>query len=189
MNNKPTTLAISIVILTLLILSACSSAAPATTTNLPALRIGVTQWIGFAPLYIARDKGFFAKEGVKVDVVTFDTYDTQNAAFASKNIDGGVTVLSDTIAQAAANIPLQDVWMLDESSGDDVLVGNTSIQSPADLKGKRIALSYGTFGHVFVLTGLAKYGLSRSDVTIVNLAGESVPDALAAGKIDAGHTW
>src|SRR5207248_11312063 len=82
-----------------------------------------------------------------------------------------------------------DVWLLDESKGGDVLVGNSSIQSPADLKGKRIALSYGTFGHVFVLTGLAKYGLSRADVTIVNLAGESVPDALAAGKIDAGHTW
>src|SRR5437016_1936736 len=98
MNNKPTTLAISIVIFTLVTtLSACSPAAPAATTNLPALRIGVTQWIGFAPIYIARDKGFFAKEGVKVDVVSFDTYDAQNAAFASKNIDGGVTVLSDTI--------------------------------------------------------------------------------------------
>src|SRR5258708_28072610 len=113
--NKPTTLATSIALITLITLSACSAAAPAATTNLPALRVGVTQWIGFAPIYIARDKGFFAQEGVKVDVVSFDAYDAQNAAFASKKVDGGVTVLSDTIAQAAANIQVQGVWFLDES--------------------------------------------------------------------------
>ncbi len=170
-------------------LSACSSAASSPQPTPSPLRIGVSPWIGYGSLYIAQDKGFFAKEGVAVDVVNFDTYDGLNTALASRSIDGGATSLSDIVAQVAAKVPVQVVWQFDESAGGDVVVGNDSIKTPADLKGKRIALSYGTFGHVFVLTALAKYGISPSDVTIINLNPEAVPDALAAGKIDAGHTW
>ncbi|HLY28841.1 MAG TPA: ABC transporter substrate-binding protein [Aggregatilineales bacterium] len=187
--SKPVSLLATILLMGGVALSACSSVAPAPQPTPSPIRIGVSPWVGFAPLYIARDKGFFAKEGVAVDVVNFDTYDEANTTLASRGIEGNVTVLSDTVAQAAAKVAVQDVWVFDESQGDDVLVGNDSIKSPSDLKGKRVAFSYGTFGQVFVLTALAKYGLSRSDVTVVNLPGENVPDALASGKIDAGHTW
>lgn len=187
--NKTSLQILSIGLMAILILSACSSAAPAPKGDLPAIRIGTNQWIGWGALYIAQEKGFFAKEGVKVELVPFESNNAGNAAFASKQLDATTTILSDSVAQAAAKIQVQVVWIFDESQGGDVLVGNSAIHSPSELKGKRIGLSYGTFGHIFVLAGLAKYGITRDDITIVNVSGEDVPQALAEGKIDAGHTW
>lgn len=187
--NKLFVPTLSLALIVVLILGACSSPAPTPKPDLPAIRIGINQWVGWGALFIARDKGFFAAEGAKVELVNLDSSNAGNTAFATKQVDANTTTLSDTLAQASAKIPLQVVWIFDTSMGADVFVANSTIQSPADLKGKRIGLSYGTFGHIFVLSGLAKYGISRSDVTIVDVAGEDVPQALAAGKIDAGHTW
>jgi NitT/TauT family transport system substrate-binding protein len=186
--NKLSLLPIYISLVAILMLGACSTPAPA-KPDLPPIRIGISSWIGFGSVYIADDQGFFAKEGVKVEVIKYTSYNTENSDFAARKLDGNAMVLSDSVTQVAAKIPVQVIWIFDSSNGGDVLVGNSSITSPADLKGKRIGLAYGTFGHIFVLSGLAKYGLSRDDVTIINVGAEGVPQALADGKIDAGHTW
>jgi NitT/TauT family transport system substrate-binding protein len=187
--NLRTTLATTIVLFTAIILSACSSVAPAPSADLPAIRIGGNQWIGNGPLYIALAKGFFAKEGVKVEFVNFDSTSASDNAFATKQLDAVLTSLPDVVAQAAAKVPVQVVWVTDSSQGADFVVGTSAIKSPADLKGKRIGMAYGSFGHFFVLSGLAKYGISRDDVTIVNVTVDGIPQALADGKIDAGHVW
>jgi NitT/TauT family transport system substrate-binding protein len=187
--NRTSIQTICIGLIVALILSACGSSAPVAQRELSPIRIGTNQWVGWGALYIAQAKGFFAKEGVKVELVPFDSNNAGNAAFATKQLDATTTILSDSVAQAAAKIQVQVVWIFDESQGGDVLVGNSAIHSPSELKGKRIGLSYGTFGHIFVLAGLAKYGINRDDITIVNISGEDVPQALAEGKIDAGHTW
>jgi NitT/TauT family transport system substrate-binding protein len=176
-----------------LVASACAAPVPAMPATpaqaLPPLKIGVGSWVGFGPAYIAEAKGFFKQEGVDVEIVKFDTYDQATSDFASKKTDGSLMVLSDAVNQSAAGIPLQVVWALDSSNGADVVVGSSAISRPTDLAGKRIGLSYGTFGHIFVLTALSKYGLEPGDVDIVNLPAEAIPGALADDQIDAGHTW
>lgn len=109
--------------------------------------------------------------------------------FRFQQIDGIFSTVPDALAEAAAGVPIQAVWVTDLSKGGDVVVGSSAITRPQDLKGKRIGLSYGTYSQIFVLTGLAKYGIKASDVQIINLPGEQVPDALLHGQIDAGHTW
>jgi NitT/TauT family transport system substrate-binding protein len=44
----------------------------------PRLRYGI--WVGYGPLFVAREKGFFAKEGVEVEPIRIDDL---TAAFAS----------------------------------------------------------------------------------------------------------
>lgn len=57
----------------------------------------------------------------------------------------------------------------------------------ADLKGKKIAYSEGTTFQAAVLNALDKAGLSKDDVTLVNLSDPSqIPAALASGKVDVG---
>jgi len=168
------------------LLSACA-ANPSDQSAFPSLRIGVNPWVGYGPLYIAAERGFFAQEGVDVELVNTN-YDEGEVALAMKQVDANAMVFSDAVAQAAAGIPLQLVWVFDNSAGGDVVVGSSDVARPEDLRGKRIGFSYGTFSQLFVSRGLANYGLTPDDVTVVNLPQAGIPAALAAGQIDAGHT-
>ncbi len=153
-----------------------------------ALTIGLDPWPGYGLLFIAEAQGFFQQEGVEVELKLFNTAAQSQQAFAEKRLDGVASVLSDAIAQSAAGVPLQVVWLVDVSVGGDVLVSK-SIGSLADLVGKRIGASYGSFGQVFTVTLLERAGLKPGDYTIVNLSANDVPSALEAGIIDAGHTF
>lgn len=177
---------ISTLLLVGMLFSACGSNATSNSA-FPTLRIGINPWVGYGILNIAVEQGFFEQEGITVELVN-STYDDGAVDFAMKRLDGNSMVFSDSIAQAAAGIPLQVVWVFDNSAGGDVVVGTEAVAGPADLRGKRIGFSYGTFSQLFVLSGLANYGLNPEDVTVVNLPQADIPAALANGTIDAGHT-
>lgn len=172
-----------------IMLAACGAAPQPSPTPLPPLRIGYDQWIGLSGLYTALDKGYFKQDNVNVEWVYYDSYDKAAADFAAQKLDGNMGVFSDIVAQSAANIPLQTVWITDTSAGADIVVGSSAVATPQDLKGKRIGLSYGTFGQAFVIAGLAKFGLTSDDVKIINTSAEDIPQKLASGEIDAGQTW
>jgi NitT/TauT family transport system substrate-binding protein len=140
-------------------------------------------------MYIADAKGLFAKENVSVTLKIYSVNDESNADFAGKKLDGDAFVFPDALSQVANGIPAKVVWVTDSSVGGDQIVGNSSAATLKDLKGKKVGVSYGTFGHVFLVSLLAKVGLTTSDITIVDLPAEKIPDALAKGQIDAGHTW
>jgi NitT/TauT family transport system substrate-binding protein len=177
---------LTIILIAGLLLTACGSRL-ASESAFPTLRIGFNPWVGYGPLYIAEEKGFFEQEGITVELVNAN-YDEGAVNFAMKQLDGNSMVFSDSIAQAAAGVPVQAVWIFDNSAGGDVVVGSAAIEEPADLRGLRVGFSYGTFSHLFVLRGLANYGLNSEDVTVVNLPQADIPAALARGEIDAGHT-
>jgi NMT1-like family len=49
------------------------------------LRIGYNIWVGFGPLFVAREKGFFAKEGVEVELVNMAIYEAIAKAAVFEN--------------------------------------------------------------------------------------------------------
>jgi ABC-type nitrate/sulfonate/bicarbonate transport system substrate-binding protein len=63
------------------------------------------------------------------------------------------------------------------------------IRTPLDLEGKRIAVPLGTGGEFFLNAFLTAQGISRQDVTMVNLKIDKMTDALANGDVDAVSTW
>ncbi len=176
-------------LLLFVLLSGCNNSPTPTAANLPPVQLGVAIWPGNSLMYIADSKGFFAKENVSVTVKIYSVNDESNADFAAKKLDGDAFVFADVLSQVANGIPAKVVWITDSSVGGDQIVGISSVASLKDLKGKKVGVSYGTFGHVFVASLLAKVGLTTADITIVNLPAEKIPDALAKGDIDAGHTW
>jgi hypothetical protein len=44
------------------------------------IKIGVSVWLGYAPLYLAKEKGFFQKRGLDVDVVVINSPVDRRAA-------------------------------------------------------------------------------------------------------------
>jgi sulfonate transport system substrate-binding protein len=59
------------------------------------------------------------------------------------------------------------------------------IRDANDLKGKKLAATLGTTSDFFMDAFLAVHGISRKDVTVVDLKAEEMPDALAKGEVEA----
>ncbi len=58
-----------------------------------------------------------------------------------------------------------------------------------DLKGKKIATTFGTIGEFFMDSMLIANGISRQDLNTVNLPPEKLQDALTNGDVAAISTW
>jgi NitT/TauT family transport system substrate-binding protein len=181
----------SFVTLGLLALLVTGCSAQTTRTPVPSepLRIGYNQWAGYGSINIAAEKGLFEKFGVKVKLVSYTSFELANSDFAGQKLDGNLITLTDGVALAANGLPVEMIWICDTSHGSDVIVSNQLITSAKALKGKKVGLSFGSFGHLFVLQALNNVGLTDTDIEVINVRPEEVPQALAKGEIDAGHTW
>ena len=73
------------------------------------------------------------------------------------------------------------------SNKNSAIVANKDrgIREISDLKGKKLAATLGTTSEFFMDAFLAVHGISRKDVTVVDLKAEELPDALAKGEVDA----
>lgn len=68
-------------------------------------------------------------------------------------------------------------------------VVTTNAGQVSDLKGKRIGYAPGSSAHHTLLRALRAANLSEHDVTLVPVGVEAMPEALAAGRIDAFAAW
>lgn len=179
---------LGVVLLVSLVLSACEGFGRQLVSEDP-ITIGVGRWAGYGAIHIADARGYFEEEGVSVRVMVLGTYENRVELFSTGELDGTTLVSIDVLRIAAEGTSLQSVWACDTSNGGDVLVASSDVAGVEDLAGRPVAYTFGSFGHLFVSEGLQHYGLTEDDVTHVNVGGEELADALAAGEVDAGHTW
>lgn len=168
-------------------------AAPALTK----LRVGIVAAIDQLGVPVALDQGFFEKWGLDVTIATpFPTgVDQLNALQAGEIQMGQVGV-----PMIGAVLRGMDLVLVGNYSGSSVKLGGddtmalvarqeSGIRTVRDLKGKRVAVSFGTISHLYILGILEKAGLTVADVTLVNTPPGEMPVALRGGAVDAFATW
>jgi taurine transport system substrate-binding protein len=69
------------------------------------------------------------------------------------------------------------------------LLGRGGIKSVADLKGKKVGVTFASSAHLLVLDVLSKAGFKDADVTVLNVPAPELPAAMQAGQIDAAAAW
>lgn len=145
------------------------------------------------PVYVAQDKGFFARENLTVNVRA-----TPSSGYQMSNLIGGEfdiagTAIDNLIAymegQGTAKVSKTPdlVTIMGGSSTELALMAVPSIKSVAELKGKEFALDSLSTGFAFVLRRmLEKNGLTPEDYKFVAAGGtrERVA-ALREGKLSA----
>ncbi|WP_066301421.1 ABC transporter substrate-binding protein [Bacillus sp. FJAT-29937] len=153
------------------------------------LRVTLPTWTGYGPLFLAKEKGFFEKNGVDVELSIIEGLGERKQALAGGKIDGMATALDVQVTLAASDIPVQVVWLLDDSYGGDGILVKNDIQDVKDLKGKQVAFEVGSTSHMLALTALKQGGLTESDIEVVQMSAGDAGAAFAAGKVDAAVTW
>jgi NitT/TauT family transport system substrate-binding protein len=155
----------------------------------PPLRLGYSYWTGYYPFPIAKEKGFFAQQGVDVELVFVPDVNEQLPDFVAGKYDGFLFVVDALLRVVSKNSDVRVVCVPGQSAGADVVVAKQGIENISDLRGKKIAARVGSFSEMFVGEMLAQNGLSVDDVTLINADESAVPPYLANDTIQAGHTW
>jgi ABC-type nitrate/sulfonate/bicarbonate transport system substrate-binding protein len=143
-----------------------------------------------SPVWIAKETGFFAKQGLDAEVVLLPGSPRMVQTLISGDIDYAIVGAS---AAMRARMRGADVVMLATTanlSNMKLLVSRDSgIRQLEDLKGKTLGVSqYGSDADGFARIVVEKAGLKPDkDVPIIQLGGHpQVAAAIAAGKIPAG---
>jgi len=134
------------------------------------------------PLWVAQEAGLFKKYGLTTDLVL---------------ISGGSTIIQALLAQEIAFAAIAGPAVVQARlQGADVaiiaspynlmpysLVVHGSVRSPADLRGKRIAITrFGGITEVAAKLALDKLNLTAKDVTLV----QSGPDGVRLAAVESG---
>lgn len=170
----------------IIFLSGCSAFSAPEPASRP-LKVEWSIWEGDYTLLVAQEKGFFAKHGVAVEPVYYETYSKAIPDLASREIDGGLFALGDLLV--LARIADVKAVMVYDSGGSSFLVAQKSLQGMDDLKGKRLGVKVGTFGEMVLDIILRMQGMALHDVTLVDTDPEQVAERLTAGEIDAGYVY
>lgn len=136
----------------------------------------------FCPGWIAKRDGIFAKYGLDVEMVLMQGASAYMPALANGNIQflyGGGTAVSRAIATGGFDL----VVIATETRYVPLrMMVNAAIQTPAQLKGKKIGAGQAGLDEYATILYLEKLGLTPGkDVQIVYLAG-GVPSRVAAMK-------
>ena len=171
----------------MLIFSGCASN---TEISHKPLRIGVDYFPGWAHIFIAREKGFFEKNGVDVEIVANRDYLAIQEQFKNKELDGAFMVFADSIYANDQGHNVHVVYISDRSVTADVIAAKPEFVNIKDLRGKTVSVEgINSFSHLFLLSILEKNGMSEGDVFIKDVNALEVPTALDKGEIVAGHTY
>jgi NitT/TauT family transport system substrate-binding protein len=166
------------------------AAAFASPSHAEPLRVSHTIWVGFGPPFIAQEEGFFAEQGIAVELIRIEDHTTTYAGLSSGQIDAVAAALQDAPAFSdSAEAPLVCVLMLDESRGADGILARRDIQTIVDLTGRSVAVLHGSVTHFFLSVLLRDAGLSLDDLEVVDLSAEDAGEAFLLGEVDAAVTW
>ena len=153
------------------------------------VRIAHSTWVGYGPLYIARDKGFFKQNGVDVELVVMEDPKERFPTLMADRIQMIASTVDTALLYLKKPTDFQYVVAIDDSDGGDGIVAKKPITSIADLKGRKVAVDYGSVSDFYLNVLLAKAGLTESELNTVNMTAADAGGAFVAGRVDAAVTW
>ncbi len=172
-------------------------------TKLSKLTIGLMPDTDSIPFIIAAERGYFAEEGVEVELVPFKSAMERDAALQSGNLDGAVSDLLAVIFARSGGFSMHAVSYTD-GNYNLVAGGNAGISAAADLRGKDIAISRNTIIEYVTDEILFVNGMKEQDVSKVvipqipvrlemlqsgNLAAAVLPEPMASVAVASGSRY
>ena len=148
-------------------------------------------WATYNPVSIVlKQQGLLEQEfaGEKIGVRWVQSLGSNKALefLNAGSIDFGSTAGAAALIGAINGNPIKSIYVFSRPEWTAlVTMPNTPINSVADLKGQRIAVTRGTDPHIFLVRALATAGLTEHDVKLVLLQHPDGRTALERGDVAA----
>lgn len=137
-------------------------------------------------IYVAMEKGYYAEEGLNVNVRFPSNTNDAITLTAAGQADAGLYYQTNTISTAAnQDIPIKVIGTVVQHPLNIIMsMRESGINSAADLKGKVIGYPGTPDNEIFVKAMMENCGLSYDDVTMQDV-GFDLNTALITGNVDA----
>ncbi len=152
--------------------------------------------IGWIPdpnvgLYMAWQKNYFEKHGLKPEFIKFISGPTMFSALESGSVDVVDVGLGAAVVGKAQGIDLKLIAVAVDVSPSNVLVAQADfpVGSPKDLRGKRVGSTKGSTPYYGLIRYLQSGGMSITDIEFVDLAPPNIIPAFRRKEVDAAWTW
>lgn len=155
------------------------------------IRIGYVPVSDYLPAFVAQDKGYFKAHGLNVELQRVPLISNIPPALLAGDLQIGNNTPTGLLQAVDAGLDLVIVAgaarITKETNPVNLAVRKDSgIHSPADLKGKRVAVSgLGSALDVLLRKWLEERGINPKDVNIVEIGFPLQSDALKSKQIDA----
>ena len=153
--------------------------------------VGYTGVSEFAPLFVAKDKGFFAQHGLDVELKRMTLTSTIPSALVSESLQVGGTPGTNVLQAVDSGLDLtviagDTVTMHTDRNFAVVRRPGAPINSAADFVGKKVGVpGLGAFLHVAFRKYLTAHGVDFRKVTFVEVQIPQMRDALKGGLVDS----
>jgi NitT/TauT family transport system substrate-binding protein len=159
------------------------------TARAEPLRIGHLTWVGLGPLFVAKEKGLFAKEGIEVELINMAVHEAMYAGLFAGQIDAIDATVDEMPPNFDAEQPYACVFTMTESLGADGIVASKDIRSIAELKGRTVAFAERTVSQFYLNVLLKEAGLSQAEIEHVEMSADDAGNAFLMQEVDAAVSW
>ncbi|MCW8329944.1 ABC transporter substrate-binding protein [Photobacterium sp. SDRW27] len=137
------------------------------------------------PIVLAQEKGWFAEQGLEVEIQEPADPSIPDKLVAAGKIDMAVSYQSTLISSTAAGLPVvRSATLISGPLNSLIVLDKSGIKSLADLKDKQIGVAIGGSEDATIGTMLESANVSMDKVKIINV-GWALSSSLASGKVDA----
>lgn len=188
MNKKMVTI-LGLVVLIALVAAGVAVTRQKTVSGTNAFRLATNTWVGYGPLYLAQEKGYFKDEGVDVTMTVMEDVAQRKTALVKGDVDAEGDTVDSLILARDQKVPAVATMEFDVSNGADGILTTDAIKSVQDLKGKKIAVQRNFISEAFLDYVLGKNGLKPSDVQKIDTEAGAAGAAFVSGSVDVAVTY
>lgn len=158
----------------------------------PPLRLSVDIWPGNFWVIVADKMGYFEEEGLPVELVDIsDSYlQSLDDLSLGNRVDAGLMTPFDLMHQnLRPGADLIGILVSDTSLSAEGIVAKPEIRTLSDLVGKRVGVEFNSYLDFYLSVVLKSVGLSKEDMTLVDVDTNTLADSFGAQNLDAAMAW
>jgi len=143
-----------------------------------------------ALVYIAKERGYFAENGLDVAIKDYEAGKLACDALMAGEADIATSADFVFVSNSFKNTDIRLLGTVAVAEVCELVARkDRGILEPQDLKGKRVGVTKKSTAEFFLGSFLIYNGLSISDIEAVDLKPSEIVEAVINGDIDAGYTW
>jgi ABC-type nitrate/sulfonate/bicarbonate transport system substrate-binding protein len=196
MRNHSLILTLQISVVAGFLAISCNHSSPGSqSAGKTKLKVTILPYLGFAPLFIASDEGYFARQGLEIELVKITRSEQGIPALDKGDLDVLGAVLSagvfNAIARGSGIRITADRGHLEAGRCDftamlarRALVEVGAVRSPTSMRGRNFAVTRTSFESYYLYRLLSTAGIAAAEINLMDLPTAVLSEALRTGRVD-----